>query len=94
MFPNVLLRWEYAMGPDHKLQTEEYRNSILQQGRTRADHKHKASVTTSFLDRIQGLYLVRVGTTTRRSTFCRGRRTDSGVDGFRCSKLQLENFSW
>jgi hypothetical protein len=52
------LRWEYTMGPDYKLQTEEYRNTILQQGRTRADHKHKAFLTTSILDRIQDLYLV------------------------------------
>jgi hypothetical protein len=52
------LRWEYAMGPDYKLQTEEYRNTIMQQGRTRGDHKHKAFLTTSFLDRIQGLHLV------------------------------------
>ena len=51
-------RWEYAMGPDYKLQTEEYRNTVIQQGRTRGDHKHKAFLTTSFLDRIQGLHLV------------------------------------
>jgi hypothetical protein len=51
-------RWEYAMGPDYKLQTEEYRNTVLQQGRTRVDHKHRAFLTTSFLDRIQGLQLV------------------------------------
>jgi hypothetical protein len=51
-------RWEYAMGPDYKLQTEEYRNTIIQQGRTRAEHKNKAFLTCSFLDRIQGLKLV------------------------------------
>ena len=51
-------RWEYAMGPDYKLQTEEYRNTIIQQGRTRAEHKNKAFLTCSFLDRIQGLKIV------------------------------------
>jgi hypothetical protein len=51
-------RWEYAMGPDYKLQTEEYKNTVIQQGRTRGDHKHKAFLTTSFLDRIQGLHPV------------------------------------
>jgi hypothetical protein len=28
-------RWEYAMCPDYKLQTEEYRNTVIQEGRTR-----------------------------------------------------------
>ena len=46
------------MGPDFKLQTEEFRNTIIQQGRTRAEHKNKAFLTCSFLDRIQGLKLV------------------------------------
>ena len=52
-------RWEYAMGPDYKLQTEEYRNTVIQERRTRGDHKHKAFLTTSFLDIIQGLHLVK-----------------------------------
>lgn len=51
------LRWEHVMGTDYTLQTEEYRNTIIQQGRTRADHKHKAFLTCSFLDRIQGLLI-------------------------------------
>jgi hypothetical protein len=51
-------RWEYAMGPDFKLQTEEYRNTNIQQGRTRAEHKSKAFLTCSFLDWIQGLKIV------------------------------------
>ena len=33
-------------------------NAVIQQGRTRGDHNHKAFLTTSFLDRIQGLHLV------------------------------------
>ena len=45
-------RWEYAMGPDYKLQTEEYRNTVIQERRTRGDHKRKAFLTTSFLYRI------------------------------------------
>ena len=35
-------RWEYVMGTDFLLQAEEYRLTILQQGRLRADRRHRA----------------------------------------------------
>lgn len=48
-------RWEYVMGTDFLLQAAEYRVTILQQGRLRAEHRHKAFTSCGFFDRIQGL---------------------------------------
>jgi hypothetical protein len=89
------LHWEYAMGPDYKLQTEEYRNAILQQGRTRADHKHKAFLTTTFLDRIQGLYLVQKSD--KLELLLTGALfVEGGAPTLELmeSKLQRKSFSW
>ena len=48
-------RWEYVMGTDFLLQAAEYRVTIMQQGRLRAEHRHKAFTSCGFFDRIQGL---------------------------------------
>ena len=50
-------RWEFIMGTDFLLQPEEYRFTILQQGRLRADHRHRAFKSCGFLDRVQGLHI-------------------------------------
>ena len=52
-------RWEYAMGTDFNLQTEDYRCMIIEQGKTRAEHRNPAFGTCGLLDRIQGLSIVR-----------------------------------
>ena len=51
-------RWEYVMGTDFLLQAAEYRVTIMQQGRLRAKHRHKAFTSCGFFDRIQGLSLL------------------------------------
>ena len=48
-------RWEYVMGTDYLLQPGEYKTTIAQQGRLRADHRHKAFSSCGYFDRIQGL---------------------------------------
>lgn len=48
-------RWPFAMGIDYLLQQEEYRITILQQGRLRKDHRHKAFISCGSLDRVQSL---------------------------------------
>ena len=51
-------RWEFAMSTDYLLQPEEYRSMIIDQGKTRADHRHKAFESCGFLDKIQSLDIV------------------------------------
>ena len=46
------------MGTDFLLQAAEYRVTIMQQGRHRAEHRHKAFTSCGFFDRIQGLSLL------------------------------------
>ena len=48
-------RWEYLAGTDFLLQSADYRITIIQQGRMRADHRHKAFLSCGVLDRVQGL---------------------------------------
>ena len=48
-------RWEYLAGTDFLLQSADYRITIIQQGRMRCDHKHKAFLSCGVLDRVQGL---------------------------------------
>lgn len=51
-------RWEFVMGTDYLLQPEEYRSMIIDQGKTRDDHRHRAFETCGFLDRVQSLGIV------------------------------------
>jgi hypothetical protein len=46
-------RWDQLAGKDYKLQASTYRVFILQQGRLREDHRHKAFA--SCVDQVQGL---------------------------------------
>lgn len=55
-------RWEFAMGKDYLLQTEDYRSMIIDRGKTRADHRHRAFESCGFQDRIQSLGIVQKST--------------------------------
>jgi hypothetical protein len=46
------------MGNDYSLQTEEYRLTILKQGKIQAARRHKAFTCCGSLDRVQGLALI------------------------------------
>jgi hypothetical protein len=48
-------RWGQLAGKDYKLQASTYRVFILQQGRLREDHRHKAFASCGVLDQVQGL---------------------------------------
>jgi hypothetical protein len=48
-------RWDQLAGKDYKLQASTYRVFILQQGRLREDHRHKAFASCGVLDQVQGL---------------------------------------
>lgn len=46
-------RWEFLAGTDFLLQSADYRTTIIQQGRMRAEHRHRAFLSCGVLDRIQ-----------------------------------------
>jgi hypothetical protein len=48
-------RWDQLAGKDFRLQAGFYRIFILQQGRLREDHRHKAFTSCGVLDQVQGL---------------------------------------
>jgi hypothetical protein len=48
-------RWDQLAGKDFRLQAGLYRIFILQQGRLREDHRHKAFTSCGVLDQFQGL---------------------------------------
>lgn len=52
-------RWEFAMGSDFLLQTEEYRCMVAEQGRTRSDQRNSAFEACGLLDRVQGLKITK-----------------------------------
>jgi hypothetical protein len=51
-------RWEFAMGVDFLLQSEEYRCMLLEQGPTRSDLRHPALTFCGLLDRVQNLAFI------------------------------------
>ncbi len=55
-------RWEFAMGADFLLQSEEYRCMITEQGRTRCDQRNSTFESCGLSDRIQGLQITKCQT--------------------------------